>query len=105
MVKKNVKKVAAKAVAPKTKKSAPNHASRVNRIVGQVGGIQRMIADEKNSVEIIIQLKAVRSAIKALEGEILEEHLQSSAIDLSRLSAAQKNKKISDLKKIFLKFE
>lgn len=105
MVKKVVKKVAAKSVVAKSKKVVPNHEARVNRIVGQVGGVKKMIADGKNSVEIITQLKAVRSAIKALEGEILEEHLQSSALDLSRASAAQKSKKIADLKKIFLKFE
>ena len=70
---------------------------RMNRIYGQVGSVKRMIEDEKSREEIIVQLKAVRSAIKALEAELLEVHLQEIAVELSSGNVAQKSKKISDL--------
>ncbi len=90
--------------AKKTKACA-NYEARINRIYGQVGGIKKMLESERNSTEILVQLKAVRSAIKALEAEILEAHLQDCAAGLALGSATQKNKKIADLKKVFLRFE
>jgi CsoR family transcriptional regulator, copper-sensing transcriptional repressor len=100
-----VKKVSKKVVVAKSKKAETDYSARMNRILGQVGGVKKMIESKKSGAEILVQLKAVRSAIKALEAEVLEEHLQSSVADLSSGSAAQKSKKLTDLKKIFLRFE
>ena len=49
--------------------------SRVNRIEGQVRGIGKMIEEEKYCIDILTQVKAVRSALKSLELEVLESHL------------------------------
>ncbi|NBV06346.1 MAG: metal-sensitive transcriptional regulator [Proteobacteria bacterium] len=102
-----VKKIS-KVAAPKIQKEAKinkNYLIRINRVFGQVGGVKKMIEDNKVLIEVIVQLKAVRSAIKALEAELLEEYLSSSATDLASKNIAQKNKKIADLKRIFLRFE
>ncbi len=60
-----------------TKKGADHKAqlSRVNRIEGQVRGIGKMIEDDKYCIDILTQVKAVRSAMKSLELEVLEAHL------------------------------
>ena len=47
---------------------------RVNRIAGQVRGIQKMIDDQKYCLDILTQIKAARSALKSLEISILEGH-------------------------------
>ncbi len=47
---------------------------RINRIEGQVRGIKNMIEEEKYCVDILTQIKAIRSALKSLELEILENH-------------------------------
>lgn len=49
--------------------------TRVNKIEGQVRGIGKMIDDQKYCVDILTQIKAVRSALKSLELSILETHL------------------------------
>lgn len=54
--------------------------SRVNRIVGQVNGIQRMIEEDKYCVDILTQIAAVRSALDALGVELLTEHIQSCVV-------------------------
>lgn len=102
-----VKKVS-KVVASKTKKESEKkvtNAARINRIVGQAVGIQKMIESKRARIDVITQLRAVRAAVKALESEVLEEHLIASVVDLSSGTAAQKSKKITDLKKIFLRSE
>ncbi|MAE57764.1 MAG: transcriptional regulator [Halobacteriovorax sp.] len=48
--------------------------SRVNRIEGQVRGVKNMIDEGKYCVDILTQIKAIRSALKSLELQILEGH-------------------------------
>ncbi|PIK13666.1 metal-sensitive transcriptional regulator [Halobacteriovorax sp. JY17] len=51
--------------------------NRINRVEGQVKGISSMIDSNKYCIDILTQTKAIRSAIKALELEILENHLNT----------------------------
>ena len=48
---------------------------RLSRIKGQVEGIERMILDQRYCPDIIHQIKAVRSALKSLEINIIEGHM------------------------------
>lgn len=83
-----------------------NHKSqltRVNRIEGQVRGIKNMIEEEKYCVDILTQIKAVRSALKGLELEILEGHaehcLMGAISSKSEKAAREKVSEILDLVK------
>lgn len=49
--------------------------SRLNRIIGQLQGIQKMIEDDTYCIDIITQTSAVKSAISSLEDEMLQSHL------------------------------
>ncbi len=49
---------------------------RLNKIEGQVKGIRKMIEDRRYCVDILIQTKAVISAVKKVELSILENHIQ-----------------------------
>ena len=51
--------------------------TRVNRIAGQVAGIQRMLEEDRYCVDVLNQIAAVRSALDALGVEILTGHLES----------------------------
>lgn len=54
-----------------------NELPRLRRIVGQLEGIERMIQEGRYCPEIIQQIRAVGSAMKALEIEVLRGHLSS----------------------------
>ena len=51
--------------------------TRLNRISGQIAGIQRMAEEDRYCVDILTQIAAVRSALDALGGELLTNHLES----------------------------
>jgi CsoR family transcriptional regulator, copper-sensing transcriptional repressor len=53
---------------------------RVNRIAGQIGGIQRMVEEQRYCVDILNQIAAVRSALDSLGVELLTRHLESCVI-------------------------
>jgi CsoR family transcriptional regulator, copper-sensing transcriptional repressor len=50
---------------------------RLNRISGQVAGIQRMVEEQRYCVDILTQIAAVRSALDALGVELLSDHMES----------------------------
>ncbi|MBP2159031.1 MULTISPECIES: metal-sensitive transcriptional regulator [Asticcacaulis] len=58
----------------------PSHTEqtpRLNRAIGQLEGIKRMIGERQYCVDILTQLRAVRSAIKTIELGVLETHMKS----------------------------
>lgn len=57
-----------------TKKDLIN---RLNRISGQMNGVKKMVEEDSNCNDILIQLKAVENSIKSLSNQLLENHLHS----------------------------
>lgn len=49
--------------------------SRLNRVIGQLEGIKRMIEEQRYCVDILSQLRAVRNAVKTIELDVLERHV------------------------------
>ena len=62
---------------PEVKKDATR---RLNRIAGQVGGIQRMIEEDRYCVDVLNQIAAVRSALDQLGVQLLTGHLESCVL-------------------------
>ena len=55
--------------------------NRLRRAEGQLRGIQKMIEDEQECLDIITQLSAVRSGIDRVMGIIMAENLKNWFID------------------------
>lgn len=79
---------------------------KLNRIAGQVEGIKKMIADHRHCTDILTQLRAVRSAVRTVEANILETHLKSCVAEsLSGGDTKAAQKKIEELKDLFKRFD
>ncbi len=48
---------------------------RLRRIAGQVQGIQRMVEEKQYCIDILTQIQAARSALRAVELQILRKHM------------------------------
>lgn len=77
---------------------------RLNRIIGQIEGIKKMIESRRYCPDILTQMRAVRSAIRSVEANILQDHLQSCVME-SLDSPDVRQKKIEEIKEIFNRFE
>lgn len=51
--------------------------NRINRILGQITGIKKMIENDNYCNDVLIQLSAVENSVKSLSNHILENHLYS----------------------------
>ena len=54
--------------------------ARVNRVVGQVEGIRRMVDEGRYCVEVLNQIAAARSVLDALGVELLSRHLETCVL-------------------------
>jgi CsoR family transcriptional regulator, copper-sensing transcriptional repressor len=70
---------------------------RVNRIAGQVGGIQRMVEEGRYCVDILNQIAAARSALDSLGIELLSQHLESCVLGCGEGHAQAKPMSKEDL--------
>lgn len=50
--------------------------TRLSRIKGQVEGIERMVVENRYCPDIVMQIKAIRAALKSLQSSISEDHIR-----------------------------
>lgn len=86
----------------------PDHSTQIkklNRVIGQIQGVQRMIEDGRYCPDILVQTRAAASAIRSIEQTILEKHIQNCvASALSTPSYSKSNAKIKELLDLFARF-
>ena len=87
----------------------PSHKSqisRVNRAIGQLEAIKRMIDEGKYCVDIMTQLRAARNAIKTVELGVLETHMNACVADAcSNKNEKLKTKRLSEIMELLKKYE
>lgn len=70
--------------------------NRLNRIKGQVGGIQNMIEDDRYCVDVLTQTAAALSALRRVEDRILSAHMNTCVADAMRSGDAQEQQEKVD---------
>jgi len=79
---------------------------RLNRAIGQLEGIKRMIDGGEYCVDIMTQLRAARSAIKTIELGVLNTHMRSC---LARTSCcgdeALRDRQVEEILTLLKKYE
>ena len=83
-----------------TKADHSSEIKRINRMIGQLEGIKRMIIEGTYCPEILIQTKAVTSAIRGLEIALLDSHI-NCCVRNAFMTRNQEDEKIEELLKIF----
>jgi DNA-binding FrmR family transcriptional regulator len=81
-----------------------NEIPRLNRAIGQMEGVRKMIENRRYCPEILLQLKAVRSAVKSIESNILKTHLESCVAG-SFEDKNERDKKIAEIKELLDRFQ
>lgn len=76
----------------------PRLLNRLNRIEGQVRGISRMVEQDRDCLDILTQLHAVRAAVRRVETELLKTHLGQCVADaMTSGDAAERDRKTAQL--------
>lgn len=72
----------------------------INNIIGQLNGVSRMLDADQECLEVLIQLKAVKSAMNSLSGKLIASDLLKCSAKLKNTRDAEKiNKLLEELTK------
>lgn len=55
--------------------------ARINRIVGQLNGVKRMIDEDRYCDDVLTQLAAVGKATRSLAALVFEEHMHTCLVE------------------------
>ena len=71
---------------------------RLKRIEGQVRGLARMVETDRYCIDVVTQISAVRAALRAVEEEILSDHV-SNCVEHAIASGnkAEQRRKVAEL--------
>jgi len=69
--------------------------NRLRRISGQVGGLERMVEEERYCVDILTQISAVQAALDKVALALLDEHTRHCVVGAR--TAAERDEKTSEM--------
>ncbi|AQP48187.1 transcriptional regulator [Tessaracoccus aquimaris] len=69
---------------------------RLKLIEGQARGIARMVENDQYCIDILTQVAAVTSALKAVSLGLLEDHLEHCVADAARKGGAEADEKLEE---------
>jgi DNA-binding FrmR family transcriptional regulator len=55
--------------------------SRLQRIRGQVGGLERMVEEERYCIDVLTQISAAQAALDRVALELLDDHARHCIVD------------------------
>ena len=66
---------------PRDGETVKNLKNRLNRMVGQLNGISRMLDENRYCGDILIQISAVESALQSFGYLVLKEHMETCVVE------------------------
>lgn len=69
---------------PRSEEQIRNLVHRLNRISGQIAGIRKMIEENRYCGEVLVQVSAAESAMRAFGYLVLEDHLNTCVAEKIR---------------------
>lgn len=75
---------------------------RLNRIIGQLNGIKKMIAEDRYCDDVLVQISAVDKSLKGLASVILDAHVHTCVAENVQAGNLEVLDEISELFKRFI---
>lgn len=77
--------------------------NRLNRIAGQVRGVAQMVEDDRYCMDILHQIRAVKSALAKVESQVLKDHAAFCVAEA--IASGDENEQREKFKELVVLFE
>jgi DNA-binding FrmR family transcriptional regulator len=79
--------------------------ARLRRIAGQVGGLERMLAEDRYCVEVLLQIAAVRAALDGAGKLLLGSHVETCVAEaFASGKPRERQQKLDELMDVLSRF-
>ncbi len=75
---------------------------RINRAIGQLNGIKTMVEEDRYCGDVLTQLAAVESAVKAISREVMQDHLNTCVVERIQAGDTEVTDEVMGLFKKFM---
>lgn len=93
---------------PSKQNAHPCHHSQVkllNRVIGQLEGVRRMVDEQRYCVDILVQTRAAAAALKKIELQILKGHMDHCVAEaFDSKTPAKSSAKVNELVELMQRF-
>ena len=87
---------------PRSDKLKHDVGCRINRTVGQLNGIKQMVEEDRYCGDVLTQLAAVESAVKAISRMVMQDHLETCVVERIQDGDTQVTDEVMTLFKKFM---
>jgi DNA-binding FrmR family transcriptional regulator len=75
--------------------------ARLKRVAGQVTGVERMLAEDRYCIDVLLQIAAIQGALSEVGRVVLADHVQTCLADtLRRGNAKDRLAKVEELMEV-----
>ena len=74
------------------------YARRLKRIEGQVRGVEKMIDEDRYCIDVLTQISAIQSGLKAVALGLLDEHMAHCVVDAARQGGPEQEQKLAEVR-------
>lgn len=71
---------------------------RLKRIEGQVRGVEKMVEDDRYCIDVLTQITAVQSGLKAVALELLDDHMAHCLVEAARAGGDEQEIKLAEVR-------
>ena len=64
--------------------------NRLRRVSGQVGGVERMVDEERYCIDILTQVSAIQAALDKVALELLDDHARHCVVGANEANREEK---------------
>jgi len=87
---------------PRTKDEKQAVINRLKRVEGQVRGIQKMVEEDRYCMDILVQIRAIQSALQQVGFSVTERHIKHCVKDA--IDSGEGNETIDELLTVLKQF-
>jgi CsoR family transcriptional regulator, copper-sensing transcriptional repressor len=80
---------------PGYKSHKPQVKARLNRIEGQIRGVQKMVDEDRYCIEVLTQVGAIKAALDAVALVLLQDHTEHCVVEA--IQAGDGSQKVREL--------
>ena len=66
---------------PRSEELQADLQKRLNRVIGQLGGVKAMLDDNRYCGDVLVQLAAAESAVRSISSRLLQNHLETCVVE------------------------
>lgn len=79
-----------------------DESKRLNRVIGQIEGVRKMLDHQRKLEDVLMQCKAIHSALRSVESRLVKAHLEVVLDEVANLDKRKhREQRVAELEELY----